>query len=129
MLVRTNSLSRSILDLLKEQHLLSANQIQQHFEKKGHLYNKTSVYRALNQLLTEEVICRYDFNDKEAQYELRKEHHDHIVCEVCGKIEAADCQYTQPKSMNNFQMSHHHLTLFGVCDTCRTTEQILLREV
>ncbi len=117
--MKTVSLSDSIQDLLKKKHLLSANEIQIYFEKKGRSYNKTSVYRALDQLSAEDVVCRYDFNDKEAQYELRENHHDHVICEHCGKIEPADCQFTQPSLVNGIKISHHHLTLFGVCENCR----------
>ncbi len=113
------NLSDSIQELLKKKHLLSANQILEHFEKKGRSYNKTSVYRALDQLSADEVICRYDFSDSEAQYELRDHHHDHIICEKCGKIETVDCQLDSPKKIAGYEVSHHHLTLFGVCAVCR----------
>ncbi len=118
--MRSNLLSDSIQDLLKKKHLLSANEIQEYFEKNGRSYNKTSVYRALDQLSADNTICRYDFNDHEAQYELRTDHHDHVVCEKCGKIEVADCQFVQPSMVKNFTLTHHHLTLFGICDECRT---------
>ncbi len=114
----TLSLSETIQELLKREHLLSAKQIVEFFAHQGHSYNKTSVYRALDQLATENLICRYDFNDKEAQYELRSEHHDHLICESCGKIVVADCQFTEPKIVQGFHLSHHHLTMFGQCEIC-----------
>jgi len=113
------TLSDAIQDLLKKQHLLSANQMLEYFEKKGRSYNKTSVYRALDQLLADETICRYDFSDSEAQYELRDHHHDHIVCEKCGKIEVVNCQFTQPENLAGYQISHHHLSLMGLCEDCQ----------
>ncbi|CAN5298265.1 ferric iron uptake transcriptional regulator [soil metagenome] len=113
-----STLSDSIQDLLKKKHLLSANQILEHFEDKGRIYNKTSVYRALDQLSADDVICRYDFSDSEAQYELRDHHHDHVICEKCGEIETIECQFTQPVHLKGYHISHHHLTLFGICTAC-----------
>lgn len=112
------SLSESIQTLLKKKHLLSAKEILQHFEKKGRSYNKTSVYRALDQLYADEVVCRYDFKDSEAQYELRSEHHDHFVCEECGDVESIECQLKKTVKLKEQNVSHHHLTLFGTCQKC-----------
>lgn len=114
----SRNLADSIQELLTRHHLLSANELLAYFATEGHRYNKTSVYRALDQLAAAEIICRYDFQDREAQYELRNEHHDHLVCEKCGKILVADCQFTQPEKIAGFTISHHHLTLFGLCENC-----------
>lgn len=112
------SLAVSITQLLQKKHLLSAKDILSTLKKDGHSYNKTSVYRALDGLLTEEVVCEYDFGNHEAVYELRGAHHDHVICEHCGKIEVIHCQFNQPNVINNFTISHHHLTLYGVCAAC-----------
>lgn len=117
-MAKPNILGKTIISLLSTKHLLSAQDILQVLEKKGTPYNKTSVYRSLEKLQTEGIICKYDFADGEASYELKADHHDHVVCTSCGKIVATDCQLEKSPAVKGFTIDHHHLTLFGVCDTC-----------
>jgi Fur family ferric uptake transcriptional regulator len=113
------NLTTAIEQLLEEKHLLSANEILAVFNSHGHTYNKTSVYRALEQLQKEEKICEHVFSRKEAVYELRDHHHDHLVCQDCGKVEAVECSFNHPKNIKGFKVDHHHTSLFGVCGNCQ----------
>lgn len=113
------SLKSTIIQLLERQHLLSVSGVLQALKKQGKSYNKTSVYRALDQLLAEGMVCRHHTSETEASYELREHHHAHLVCESCGSVETGPCQYTQPKRLKNFSVRHHHLTLFGICRQCK----------
>lgn len=113
------SLSSAILTLLSRQHLLSANDILLYFKGKGHIYNKTSVYRALDQLVAENKICQHHFSDDENKYELRNQHHAHLVCTSCNSVDTADCSYADPQKIGSFKVDHHHLTLFGLCENCQ----------
>lgn len=122
------SLKNTIIQLLEKQHLLSVSEVLQALKKEGKTYNKTSVYRALDQLLAEEVVCRHHFSESEASYELREHHHAHLVCESCGSVEAGPCQYTQPKRLKNFSVSHHHLTLFGTCMKCQKQKRLTTKK-
>lgn len=118
------NLKASILTLLHEHHLLSTKSILEHLEQEGRSYNKTSAYRALEQLHTEGVVCRHYFNDAEATYELKEHHHAHVVCQNCGKVAVAECNYTQPDKISGFTIDHHHLTLIGMCDSCLKNQSL-----
>lgn len=113
------NLTTAIKKVLEEEHLLSAKEMLHIFEKQGRVYNKTSVYRALDQLISENAICRHHFYDDEAKYELREHHHTHLVCTNCKKIETTECTYAEPKEIGTFKADHHHTTIFGVCGKCR----------
>lgn len=112
------NLKELLVDLLREYHLLSASQLGEILTKRGNSYNKTSVYRSLEQLLAEEEICRHSISTNEAQYELREHHHAHLICDKCGEIQIGNCSYEEPKEMAGFTPSHHHITIFGVCKKC-----------
>ncbi len=116
--MKERNLKKLILQLLEHRHLLSASEILIKLEKTSRKFNKTSVYRALEQLESDEVICRQYFHDTQAQYELRQDHHTHLVCRKCGDVEIASCDYDQPQQIQNFTIDHHHLTLIGVCANC-----------
>lgn len=113
------NLKATILNLLKVNHLISTKEILEQLEQQGKSYNKTSVYRSLETLVESGDVCRHYFNDGEALYELKADHHVHLVCPCCGKVTAAECDYQQPDEINGFKVDHHHLTLMGECAQCR----------
>lgn len=113
------NLKNVIIGLLQETHLLSAGMILEKLSALGKSYNKTSVYRALDQLMNEDAICRHHFDKDESIYELRGHHHTHLVCTSCGKIDTAECTYVEPKELGTFKADHHHATIFGVCGNCQ----------
>lgn len=116
--MQTRNLREQILELLKSKHLLSASDIIDLLEKKGKSYNKTSVYRSLEQLHTDNIICRQFFNKDKAQYELSDDHHTHLVCQKCGTVNSTECHFVEPVLTNNFVINHHHVTLVGICEKC-----------
>lgn len=117
--MQKRNLKELLISLLQNNHLLSVSDILVHLEKVNKIFNKTSVYRAIEQLLAEEVICQHFFSGNEAYYELREHHHDHLVCTRCGKVATAECTYTLPKDIGTFKADHHHTTVFGICGECQ----------
>lgn len=115
---RPATVQPAIISLLEKQHVLSASQIAAHLEKSGQDVNKTTIYRALEKLLESGTVCKQVFGDDLLMYELRHDHHDHLVCETCGTVETTDCITTTPKKIGGFQVNHHHTTIFGQCSEC-----------
>jgi Fe2+ or Zn2+ uptake regulation protein len=116
---RTTKLKQEILDLLNEHHLLTATQILQKLHEQGSKVNKTSVYRNLDSFLEDDVVCQQAFGD-EFLYELQHDHHDHIRCKSCGRVEEIPCQIEVAPTIAEFVVDHHHLTVYGVCKSCQT---------
>lgn len=112
------NLKQLLQKLFTTHHLLTATDCRVQLEAAGRRFNKTSVYRALEQLVAEERLCKLNLKNDEAAYELRESHHAHLVCEQCGEISSAACSYDQPTTVNGFEVSHHHVTLMGLCATC-----------
>ncbi len=119
---RMTPLRQQILDMLSAQHMLSAMQILTELEKKNVTANKTSVYRSLEYLQAENLICQHQFDSKEAVYERRDHHHDHLVCTSCGKIEESECRVHLDNKLKGFKVDHHHMTVFGTCARCQTQQ-------
>lgn len=113
------NLKATLVDLFSARHLLSAPQILDILQAVGRKYNKTSVYRALDQLEADGIICKQFFTQNEALYELKEHHHAHLVCTQCGKVIEAECDYHEPKDLQGFAVDHHHVTLLGLCADCR----------
>ncbi len=110
-------ISQKIHHLLEKKHFLSASQILQEIEKVTAV-NKTSIYRALEKLSADGILCKQTLASDDIVYELRGDHHDHLVCETCGNVEAIECRTVVPKKTSGFSIQHHHTTFYGVCKTC-----------
>lgn len=111
-------LAGHITQILQTQHVLTAPAILMALEADGVSVNKTSVYRALEKLESDGAVCKQTLTGEDIVYELRAEHHDHLVCEVCGSVEKIECLTTTPAVVNGFTIHHHHTTLFGKCKKC-----------
>ncbi len=118
-MAKPDILSSKITELLATHHLLTVQKMLQHLEADGTPYNKTSVYRSLEKLLSTEKICRHDLSGAEASYELQDDHHDHVVCSSCGKVVAIACKLDKQIRVPGFSIDHHHATFFGRCKDCR----------
>ncbi len=77
-----------ILELLQshpESHL-SAEEIHNKLAKKEETIGLATIYRVLTQLEIAGLIQKNHFDDTQSTYEIKKQHHDHLICTNCGKI-------------------------------------------
>jgi Fur family transcriptional regulator, ferric uptake regulator len=112
------SLEDLIRQLLERHHLLAAPEILSKLEKSQRRYNKTSVYRALDRMLADDLVCKHSFGSNSVYYELRGHDHDHLVCTRCGEITASESILPSPITLPDFTADHAHVTVFGVCGNC-----------
>lgn len=100
-------------------------QIMEYLDKIGLKVNKTTVYRNLNSLLVENKITELDFGEGKKRYELRQNHHHHLVCNQCKKIECFEItkdlrqQETEIAKNTEFKITSHVLEFFGTCKGCQ----------
>jgi len=113
-----NSVSTQIITLLQAHHLLSAPDLVDKLHQQGRKVNKTTVYRALDKLSVDGIVCKQNLQANELVYELRQNHHDHLVCTNCGQVIASECQVDISNVPKAFVIDHHHLTIFGTCSEC-----------
>ncbi len=80
-----------------------------------------TVYRVLTQFEQASILSRSHFESGKAVYELNEgQHHDHLVCLDCGKVEEfydveiENRQHVIAKS-KGFAISDHALSLYATC--------------
>lgn len=120
-MARPPLVQQHILDLLAQRHSLSAPELVAALESDGSGVNKTSVYRALDHLLEQGKVCRQTLAGDVPTFELRDHHHDHLVCENCGRVQVTECLTNLSESIDGFRVGHHHLTVYGVCPNCQVS--------
>ena len=111
-----------ILDVLQsnpDMHL-SADEIHNKLVDHNESIGLATVYRVLTQLEIAGLIQKNQFHDNQSSYEIKKQHHDHLICTKCGKIIEFmndDLEALQEKISDTYQfrLDSHVMTLFGVC--------------
>ncbi len=111
--------------LLKEKRPLSVQDLLDALPKKT--ADQATAYRSLEAFAEAGLIHRLDLGQGKALYELSEEgeHHHHLVCTSCGKIEdVEDCEVEAfarralEASKRFAELHHHSLELFGICKDC-----------
>lgn len=115
-----------ILDECKNQHL-SAENVYKLLLEQGEDVGLATVYRVLTQFESAGLVKRHNFEGGYAVFELSDgEHHDHLVCSKCGKVEEfiddviEERQITIAKE-RNFKITDHILNIYGICPSCQKT--------
>jgi Fur family ferric uptake transcriptional regulator len=111
---------------------LTAEEIYQRAKGKDPMLGFTTVYRTMK-LLAECGIARGEkFNDGHLRYEYdyRQQHHDHLICTACGLVVEFynECIETEQERITRefgFEMTHHSLKIFGLCERCREAGRIV----
>lgn len=90
--------------------------------------NKTTVYRELAFLLSQEVIREVKLSPYITHYESSDlTHHHHLVCEDCGDVEEVICteiespigKFAKRVLRKGFEIKNHNLEFYGICSSCR----------
>jgi Fe2+ or Zn2+ uptake regulation protein len=92
----------------------------------------SSLYRNLGVLEEAGVLRRVASTDGQARYELTEElteHHHHLVCRLCGRVDDVDAPPRLESAMtrgmeemaaaSGFHPEEHRLDVVGVCADCR----------
>jgi len=89
--------------------------------------SRATVYRSIK-TIEEAGLIKYirSINDEKV-YEVQKEHHDHMICESCGKIiefHDHDLEALQDSicKSHGFTPKRHIMKIFGICEMCRTNK-------
>ena len=114
----------AVVDLLGRQNCcLSAQEIHDRLRKARRPVGIASVYRALETL---RLVKRVDAGDGIARYEPAAadgDHHHHLVCRDCGKVEAfSDSRLERAIDRVagglGYSVEEHEVVLLGACADC-----------
>ena len=84
-----------------------------------------TVYRVLTQFEQAGLVTRHNFEGGHAVFELSSEkHHDHIVCQRCGKVEEfsddqIEIRQEEIAAELGFDLTDHNLNMYGLCADCK----------
>ncbi len=112
-----------ILDLFensKKRHM-TAEEVYSLLKEEGQDIGLATVYRVLTQFEQAGLLMRHHFDSDKAVFELNEgDHHDHLVCMQCGRVEEffdAEIEKRQKKVVESrgFAIHDHSLQIYVDC--------------
>ncbi|MFV9988834.1 MAG: ferric iron uptake transcriptional regulator [Coxiella endosymbiont of Dermacentor nuttalli] len=117
-----------ILKILEsaDPHHMSAENVYRKLVEMGKDVGLATVYRVLTQFEAVGLIKRHNFESGNGHsvFEMDQgEHHDHLVCINCGKVEEFIDEVIENRQESiarkyKFRMTNHNLTIYGICQFC-----------
>ena len=116
-----------ILQLLESTSMrhVSAEDVYKLLLENGEEIGLATVYRVLTQFEDAGLVARHHFEGGHSVFELSPDqHHDHIVCVKCGKVEEFnDVEIERRQKMIaeslGFELTDHDLNMYWLCPLCR----------
>jgi Fur family ferric uptake transcriptional regulator len=124
---RSGGARLAVVELLGRQDCcLTAQEIFDDLRAEGRRVGIASVYRTLDQLSRDGYVQRIDIGAGTSRFEpihSSGEHHHHLVCDDCGKVEAfADEQLERAlrkvEGRTGYSVAGHDVVLRGACSDC-----------
>jgi Fur family ferric uptake transcriptional regulator len=119
-----------IAALTSSDHHITAEEIFESLHERTRALNIATVYRTLDLLVEEGLVCRTDLGGDRVYYApLRHGPHIHLVCRHCGQVIEVDYSQIAPlkkrlQEQYGFAADLKHVSFFGICETCQSTEQV-----
>lgn len=112
--MRTNTYKEKIIKILKKNHLLSISDI----HKKISEADYSTVYRNIEQLISENEIKKIIFDKDNIMYEINDtEHsHDHFICNDCGSVDKLERNIMNLDFIKNHNIKD--VLVRGLCQKC-----------
>jgi len=112
-----------ILDLFEQSNKrhMTAEEVYRLLSDEGQDIGLATVYRVLTQFEQAGLLMRHHFDSDKAVFELNQgEHHDHLVCLQCGKVEEfvdAEIEKRQQRIAKDrgFSIHDHSLQIYADC--------------
>jgi Fur family ferric uptake transcriptional regulator len=124
---RSGAARRAVVELLGRQDCcLSAQEIFDRLRGEGRRVGIATVYRVLEQLSALGLVQRVEVGAGVARYEAAQasgEHHHHLVCDGCGKVEAfadeeLEAVIHKVERKTGYSVAGHDVVLRGACSDC-----------
>ena len=108
----------------RKSHLSAQEICQKIYETYKNEISMTSIYTFLNFLEEHHLANSFEQNSVK-NYELNlKSSHDHLICEICGKVvdfedEMIEQRQEQICIQSSFSAESHKMILYGICSDCQ----------
>jgi Fur family ferric uptake transcriptional regulator len=118
---------QSIIDILSTGNVpLSLTDVKKNLIKKGVRADRTTIYREVLFLKGKKMLCEIPIGGGKRGYKVCQDnHHHHLICVRCGKVEPVVFRKTLSSQENeisqrkDFKVLDHLLEFYGLCGDCQ----------
>lgn len=125
---RSGAARAAVVELLGRQPCcITAQEIYDRLRDESRPVGLASIYRTLDQLSSEGFVQKIELGAGTTHYEPVRaggEHHHHLVCDACGKVEAfaddgLERALHRVEHETGYRVAAHDVVLRGACTDCR----------
>jgi Fur family ferric uptake transcriptional regulator len=123
--IKLTSQRKIILDIfLKLGGHVSVEEIFHEIRKRKKNIGLATIYRTFSLLKNVGLVSQREFGDGISRFEVVSSHHDHLICQKCGKViefkdeRIEEIQEEVAKKFGFILISHRH-ELIGICPDCK----------
>ena len=107
---------------------LSAAGVEVAVRAAGSPLHRATIYRTLDRLVDDGLLVRTNLGSEGSRYEIAHDHHHHLVCESCGRVEHISHDTVRRaieriEADSGFELAGACLSLQGRCAGCRVATQ------
>ena len=107
----------------QERHAWSIDELLEEVRSSLGAADYSSVFRAVGQLERAGMVDRIDLGDGRARIEVHEDHHEHVRCESCGRVDEVpvcvlDDASAQVRELTGFKVTSHRVVFGGLCGEC-----------
>lgn len=100
-------------------------------KNKNYRVSRATLYNTIDLLLDSKLVIKHQFGKNIAQFEkaFESKQHDHLICIKCDSVTefcdpSVQIVLNNASTTNNFEISHHSLYIYGLCEKCKKTTEI-----
>jgi len=115
-----------ISEIFLEKSHVTVEELYREVRDRGPGISRITVYRLLKLLCRIGLARERHFQGRLTNFDniARKEHHDHLICERCGRIvefssERIEAMQREIARRRGFVITRHRLEISGICRDCR----------
>ena len=116
-----------IIKMLEEYGHLNVDELYNKMLKEFPSISLATIYKNINQMINNAIIQEVKLPQTKSVYELIKEPHLHIICNVCLKVEdiiiGTDKIIEEAEKVSGYKIDDSFITLKGVCHSCQNKNQ------
>jgi len=128
-MARKARISAAVLTVLGEgeRHAWTLDELHDAVVRRGLPCDFSSLYRAVEKLVTDGAAQRIVLDDGRPRLELASSHHDHLYCVRCNQVVPIPCvighgDIAAIEREAGVAIADHHLVLTGICRSCALLE-------
>lgn len=117
---------QAVYDVVKKAHNHpTAAEVMTMLAQQGYNLAYGTVYNSLRYLVEKELIVELKLGETASRYDARTDDHQHIICEVCGKVDEVMTEvpgsWTESVvKETGYEIDHVHVVFGGVCPECQS---------